>query len=86
MAVYTSLRVFADILDIHSVLPPLSNSWIITIIWLYIALNRSPNIDCYWEGAVPKTYRKTGFRDAEAWGFLWVDPIRRITVWLLLCY
>ena len=34
------------------VLPPLSNSWIITIIWLYIALNRTPNIDCYWVGAV----------------------------------
>ena len=26
---------------------PLTNSWIITIIWLYIALNRTPNIDCY---------------------------------------
>ena len=26
---------------------PLSDSWIIIIIWLYIALNRSPNIDCY---------------------------------------
>ena len=30
------------------VLPPLTNSWIIT------ALNMTPNIDCYWEGAVPK--------------------------------
>ena len=36
------------------VLPPLSNSWIINIIWLYIALNRTPNIDCYWVGAVPE--------------------------------
>ena len=38
------------------VLPPLSNSWIINILWLYIyiALNRTPNIDCYWVGAVPK--------------------------------
>ena len=36
------------------VLPPLSNSWIIVIIRLYIALNRTPNIDCYWAGAVPK--------------------------------
>ena len=36
------------------VLPPLSNSWIIRIIWLYIALTRTPNIDCYWVGAVPK--------------------------------
>ena len=25
-------------------LPPLRNSWTITIIWLYIALNRTPNI------------------------------------------
>ena len=24
------------------------------IIWLYIALNRTPNIDCYLVGAVPK--------------------------------
>ena len=31
-----------------------SNSWIISIIWLYIALKRTPNIDCYWVGAVPK--------------------------------
>ena len=36
------------------VLPPLSTSWIINIIWLYIALNRTPNTDCYWVGAVPK--------------------------------
>ena len=36
------------------VLPPLSNSWIISIIWLYIALKRTPNIDRYWAGAVPK--------------------------------
>ena len=36
------------------VLPPLSNSWIIVIIGLYIALNRTPNIDFYWVGAVPK--------------------------------
>ena len=38
------------------VLPPLSNSWIIIILWLYIALNRTLNIDCYWVGAVPKPY------------------------------
>ena len=38
------------------VLPPLSNSWIITIIWLYMALNRTPNIDCYWVETVPKSY------------------------------
>ena len=35
------------------VLTPLSNSWIITILWLCIALNRTPNIDCYWVGAIP---------------------------------
>ena len=34
------------------ILPPLSNSWIIDIIWLHIALNRTPNIDCYWVGEV----------------------------------
>ena len=33
------------------VLPPLSNSWIISIIWLYIALNRTLNRDCYWGGS-----------------------------------
>ena len=33
--------------------PPLSNSWIITIIWFYIALKKTPNIDCYWVGAIP---------------------------------
>ena len=27
---------------------PLSNSWTIFIIWLYIALKRTPNKDCYW--------------------------------------
>ena len=36
-----------------SVLPPLSNSWIRIILWLYIALNRTPNIDCYWGGQYP---------------------------------
>ena len=36
------------------VLPPLRNSWITIIIWLYIALHRTPNVDSYWEGAVPK--------------------------------
>ena len=35
------------------ILPRLSNSWIILIVWLYIALNRTPNIDCYWVGTVP---------------------------------
>ena len=35
------------------VLPPLSNTWIIVIIWLYIALNRTPHIDCPGRGGVP---------------------------------
>ena len=35
------------------VLPPLSNSWIIFIVYLYIALNMTPSIGCYWVGAVP---------------------------------
>ena len=34
------------------VLPPLSNNWILNIM-CYIALNMTPNIDCYWVGAVP---------------------------------
>ena len=38
------------------VLPPLSNSWIINILWLYIALNRTPKLNCYWVGAVPKVW------------------------------
>ena len=29
---------------------PLSNSWIIVLIWLCKALNRTPNIDSYWVG------------------------------------
>ena len=27
--------------------PPFSNSWIMILIWLYIALYRTPNVDCY---------------------------------------
>ena len=38
------------------VLPPLSSSWIIIIIWLYIALNRTPNVDCYWGGCTQLIY------------------------------
>ena len=33
--------------------PPPTNSRIINILGLYIAPNRTPNIDCYWEGAIP---------------------------------
>ena len=40
---------------IGSVLPPpLSNSWIMNILWLHIALNRTLNIDGYWVGAILK--------------------------------
>ena len=35
---------------------PLSNSWIIIRIWAYIALNRTPNMDCYWMGQYPKAF------------------------------
>ena len=52
-------------LGLGSVRPPLSNSWIVTLIWLYIALNRTPNIDCDWVGAVPKV-QGLGFRDFRA--------------------
>ena len=31
--------------------PPLTNSWIITIMWLCIALTRTPDIDCFWGGS-----------------------------------
>ena len=42
------------------VLPPLSNSWIISIIGPYIALDGTANVDCYFGGgggAVPKVWR-----------------------------
>ena len=43
-----------SLLKIVWILPPLSNSWILFIIWRYKALNNSPIIDCYCMGAVPK--------------------------------
>ena len=39
------------------VLPHLSNSWKIVIIWSYASLHGTPNLDYYgggWGGAVPK--------------------------------
>ena len=30
--------------------PPSVTVWIINMIWFYIALNRTPSIDCYWGG------------------------------------
>ena len=41
------------LLRITWIRPPLSNSWVIFIIWIYGALNSSPNTDCYCMGAVP---------------------------------
>ena len=38
------------------------------MIWLYIARNRTPNIDCYWVGAVPKiheTHTRFGFQSCR---------------------
>ena len=53
-SIYEAYRDYRD-LGLIWVLPPLSNSWIMKITWLYnIALNRTPNIDCSWVGAVPK--------------------------------
>ena len=54
------LRLYNPKLEAQKKMPHLgyclSNSWIIHIIWLYIALNRTPNIDCYWVGAVPNLH------------------------------
>ena len=44
------------------ILPPLSNSWIMKIIRLCIALNRTPDIDCYWVGAIPNAYQRSASR------------------------
>ena len=48
------------------VLPLLSNSWIIMIIiilWLYIYVNRTPNLDCYGGGGGGGQYPRY-----RAWG------------------
>ena len=44
------------VLGLGWVLPPLSNSWIM----LYLALNRTPNIDCYWVGGQYPRFRGSG--------------------------
>ena len=36
--------------SLDGILPPLSNRWLIGIIGLYIARNRTPNVDCYGGG------------------------------------
>ena len=46
--------VFNGLHTVDDLFKGLSNSWIIHILWSYIAINRTPNIDCYWVGAVPK--------------------------------
>ena len=57
-------------LGLGSVLPPLSNSWIISIIWLKIALNRTPNTDCYWGGGGGGQYpRFRVYKGFQSWGF-----------------
>ena len=52
-----------------SVLPHLSNSWIIIIIGLYIALNRTPNVDCYWGWGGGGSTQGLGFRESRGSGF-----------------
>ena len=42
-----------SICPIHWILPPLSDSGKISIIWLHIALSRAPTIDCHWGGQYP---------------------------------
>ena len=54
------------------VLPPLSNSWILSIIWLYIALKRTPYIDGYWVGAVPNLNPKP----LRIWGSRFQSGVR----------
>ena len=45
---------FLGLISILWVLPPLTNTWIIKILWLYVALYRTPHINCYWVGQYPK--------------------------------
>ena len=60
------------------VLPPpqqqLDNNYNMDI-YIYVALNRTPNIDCYWVGAVPKGCRYKGYSLGTAWDLAWtLDP------------
>ena len=83
----TRIRVYCGIL---------SNSWILFIIWLFRALNRTPNIDCYWVGAVPKEYSRspmdgnTFFQSPEALLILnrmgWVKVYLESLVTPIMCY
>ena len=68
------------------VLPPLSDSWMMNIVWLDIAVNRTPNIDCYWVGAVPKLYLKppcTGLQKPHRYPFCGTKPFRISTTAIL---
>ena len=50
---------FIVVMDgLYGVLPPLSNSWIIFIVYVYIVPNMTPSIDCYWVGAVSKGFTR----------------------------
>ena len=53
---------------IYWVLPPLTNSWIILLTWINTALNRTPNMDCYWVGAVPKLEACNGYMSDKSLG------------------
>ena len=53
LMIFIILIVIVVIVAIGYCPPPLTNSWTIILIGLYIALYMTPNIGCYWEGAVP---------------------------------
>ena len=86
--------VFEVVARIPWVLPPLSNSWIISIIWVFIALKRTPNIDCYWVGAVPKGYQPCTCPNSDALvlGVLHATPKPRLNLahnsilWYIMVY
>ena len=63
----------ADVVGFRLGTAPLSNR-----IWLYIALNRTPNIDCYWGGGQYPRFRNQclGFRE-----FMAVSIIHHPTAW-----
>ena len=44
--------------------PPSVTVGLILIVVLYIARNRTPNLDCYWVGAVPKVNPKLFLHEA----------------------
>ena len=69
------------------------------MIWLYIALNRSPNIDCYWLGAVlnPNSMAPVGclgflqgltegFKPLMYYGILWDIMVCFGILWEILGY